>query len=205
MIYVAQNDEPGSLARLLGDGTRRAAEAVASVLAALVVAVVVSQPAHGQELREPTDAELRTAYCIAYLNQEIPALPSILTYAQRAVTSATPEDVGKRQLEVEQMQAEVARQQTTLRRLQSYLLPKLTVLDPSAICLAKQRAVEDFKEQRAPTPGSVKSPECMKEQRTQTSTSAKSPEYIIAKSPEYMKEQYKRTIACFEPEHWFPF
>jgi hypothetical protein len=172
MGYVAQNDQPGWLARLLGNRTRRAA----SLLAALVVAAVLSQPALGQGLREPTDAELRTAYCISYLNQQIPWVQSLLTEAQRAVTSATGEDVEKRR-EAERLQAEVTRQQTSLRRLQSYLIPKLKALDPSAIALANQRGVEDFKEIK-----------------TQT----------FKGNPDHIKELYKRTNACLEPD-WLPF
>jgi hypothetical protein len=82
----------------------------------------------------PSDLDLRSAYCL-------PIVKNAATKAQGLARLTTTTDAESRLLVALKQHAE--EKSDELRRLQAYLLPRLTVLDPTALTLAMNRGETD--------------------------------------------------------------
>jgi len=107
----------------------------------------------------PTDAELRSAYCIPVLQSEIKMLSDAVASMDRwrsqndqSFQQNPPSPDVQNQLRenqkqylesTEKVREGIARRKSTLNRLQAYLLPRLMHLDPMAIALATKRGDAD--------------------------------------------------------------
>jgi hypothetical protein len=110
-------------------------------MAAAVVIIAVA-PEAGAQTRAPTDAELRATYCIGATQNLLKKLADLESKFRDA--GAPPEvlqKTAKGRADIEQR----------LARLQSYILPKLTDLDPVALALAMSRADADASQVNAET------------------------------------------------------
>ena len=107
--------------------------------------------------RAPSDTELRAAYCLSLVKQEI-------EYQQRAI--AQSETLAKNAQTPERRQAQEAdaalwqgmqdAAEAIRRKLEMYLTPRLPALDPGAMLAATQRGAEDWHKLFAAT----RCPEC---------------------------------------------
>lgn len=80
----------------------------------------------------PTDVELKASYCLAIKRSGVAMLRSVLAQLQQnsPVWATTSSDL--------------ARTENDLKRLQSYMVPKLGHLDSTALLLARRRADDDM-------------------------------------------------------------
>ena len=105
-----------------------------------VLATVIVTPTLAQESL-PTDAELRSAYCIPVLQWQI-------TWHQEMVSSANkaPAELPEQASQLDPHARENIEQlQAALNRLQSYLLPRIGHRDSSSMLLATSRGQSDLK------------------------------------------------------------
>lgn len=82
----------------------------------------------------PTDADLKTAYCIAVVKRNVIFIEASL--------NVDPLNTAMRS----KMQRRLREKNTDLERLQSYVVPKLQALDPAPLVAAANRASADFEE-----------------------------------------------------------
>jgi hypothetical protein len=101
------------------------------------------QQASSQEA-VPTDNDLRAVYCISIAKQDISLLQKTLKMVENPPTPPTPEQKQWLTKKVETSRNLLARYQANLNRLQLYLTPQLTSLDPLAIAGATHRAEADW-------------------------------------------------------------
>lgn len=101
----------------------------------------------GAQETEPTDVELRSAYCIAVLNADINLTDKLIANSDASVKSApTPE---LRQLDLKMnsdLRDGLAKFESALNRLKLYLLPRMVSRDPIAITAAMNRGQADIHE-----------------------------------------------------------
>jgi hypothetical protein len=98
-------------------------------LIALLALLVTS--AHAQQTQPPSDVDLKAAYCIAVTRASIVVMQNQLPNM--------PDDEKLKAV----LQQQVSRKQTDLNRLQSYLFPKFSYIDPTGLALAAQRGNVD--------------------------------------------------------------
>jgi hypothetical protein len=112
-------------------------------ITAAVVLTFLATAASSQEA-VPTENDLHAAYCISGLKQDISVAHQTLNMFENAPTPPPPEakDWATRAAEI--TRARLAVYQANLNRLQLYLTPKLTSLDPLAIAGATHRAEADW-------------------------------------------------------------
>lgn len=101
----------------------RSALAVAITLATLAGDVAAQQP--------PTDVELRASFCIGVMQ-------GTAAMARGILSGLKPGDPPN-----DSATAMLATSEDNLRRLQSYVVPKMTYLDPAALLLAHKRGQTD--------------------------------------------------------------
>ncbi len=94
-----------------------------------IVVLLAATAASAQEA-QPTDNELRTAYCIPIVNQTITVLQQALAKANAS--------------EMQIVREGLEQQQANLDRMQLYLLPKMAKLDPLPLAGAASRAQADM-------------------------------------------------------------
>jgi hypothetical protein len=100
--------------------------------------------AHAQtEQRLPTDNELRASYCITYLQGSI-------KFQQQAALSSDPTTVA-------QANAALTISQTSLHKLQLYLLPRVPYLNAMALMGASASAQDDINRLLTMTPAQIDS------------------------------------------------
>jgi hypothetical protein len=120
-------------------------------IAALLLACGATQVAVSQDT-VPSDAELRTAYCIPVLQFEIKMVNDAQASADnwfKRNPPSTPELQKQIAETSEQGREEIARLNSTLSRLQAYLLPRFMQRDPVALAMATKRAQADLQELQA--------------------------------------------------------
>ena len=93
---------------------------------------------------KPSDNDLRTAYCIPLVKERIAQVQQTLSHLAPE-TAQTPELKQSLTTAAERLRVSLARDQANLSRLQAYLQPKITTLDPVAIAGATHRAKEDWR------------------------------------------------------------
>jgi hypothetical protein len=92
----------------------------------------------------PTDAELRSAYCVPVLQWFIRENRSELAnFMEEQKNAVTPEYRQILTKKIDELQQDVAVYESALNRLQSYLLPRIQHLDPTALMLASNRGNAD--------------------------------------------------------------
>jgi hypothetical protein len=100
--------------------------------------VLVGSPAWAQAgTRGPTDAELKSAYCITILKGEV---GSIRHFKDGIEADTSPTGLKNNQI----AQRLIDKMGDDLSRLQAYLLPKLQSIDPTALVTAEGRAQVDW-------------------------------------------------------------
>ncbi len=126
----------------------------------------------------PSDLELRSAYCL-------PILTSMLAMAQASPTEAN----------------KVAVRQDELRRLQAYLLPKLSTLDATSIALAMARGGTDMR--RFPEAVTACGQQCG-ESKPYTDRADLDQRVACVVNCSNADPAVKRVQSCF-PVNWLPF
>jgi hypothetical protein len=118
-----------------------------SSLAALLSLLTCTASAQGSA---PTDADLRTAYCIAILQDDIARDEAVVSGFDRLPTppdylakAFVEEIVAQWRLAAEKQRAQHS---DTLKRLQLFLLPRIPHLDAAALRGAAVRAAADMEE-----------------------------------------------------------
>lgn len=119
----------------------------------LAVSLASSTAAYAQ-LQPPTDADLRTAYCIEVTQEAIKTLDDSIRHVEADIERAknTPTAPhGKELAAVEQdlksgLQKSLAESDSLLNRLQLYLLPRISYLDPTGLMGAQARARSDLQQ-----------------------------------------------------------
>lgn len=112
-------------------------------IAAAIVLTFLATAASSQEA-VPTDKDLRVAYCISILKQTIGVSQQTIKMAENPPTPPPPELKEWVTKSAETSRKLLAGYQANLNRLQLYLTPKLTSLDPLAIAGATHRAEADW-------------------------------------------------------------
>src|SRR5207244_175721 len=108
---------------------------VSGMLATVIVATALAQDSL------PTDAELRSAYCIPVLQWQIAWHQEMVSRADKA-----PAELREQASQLDPNGRETIEQlQSALNRLQSYLLPRIGHRDSSAMLLATSRGEKDLK------------------------------------------------------------
>jgi hypothetical protein len=111
----------------------------------LAAASLIFTRASAQNFVEPTDAELRSVYCLKMLRSQLEMAKPVLAQRDAAIQSAqTPEAKDfqtKLALDTRKSVAEIER---AVDRLQAYLLPRFMSRDPVAMIAAQKRADADW-------------------------------------------------------------
>lgn len=96
----------------------------------------------------PSDAELRSAYCIPVLQQQLTLAKQIDAMDTKSENDpTTPADVRAQSLATrEARQREIADLDSALKRLQAYLLPRFFQRDPVAMVAAQKRGETDWQQ-----------------------------------------------------------
>jgi hypothetical protein len=115
---------------------------VPRITAAIVLTFLATAASSQQAV--PTDNDLRAAYCISILKHYISLEQQTLNMVENAPTPPPPELKEWLTKSVETTRNRLAGDQANLDRLQLYLTPKLTSLDPLAIAGATHRAEADW-------------------------------------------------------------
>ena len=115
---------------------------MARITAAIVLTFLATAASSPEAV--PTDNDLRAAYCISILKHYISLAQQTLNMAEHAPTPPPPELKQWLTKAEETTRARLAGYQANLNRLQLYLTPKLTSLDPLAIAGATHRAEADW-------------------------------------------------------------
>ena len=166
-------------------------------LAVALSAAAVS--AHAQQ-RAPSDNELHSAYCIPIVKVELQAAEKATAAQEKSLAeinaAAGSPDIVKAATEVlDNLRGGEARFRAVLDRLQSYLLPKTTELDPMALLAAENRGKADWQSLVAMTDGCTK---------RKCGVSATDLDSECNKSCGMDKELVLRMRACNDPS-WQPF
>lgn len=100
-----------------------------------------------QEPPLPSDAELRTAYCIPIIQWDLSMERSTVAAAEHQANSAapTPESRALMEQAADLTRKDIPLMESVLTRLQAYLLPRILRRDPIALTAAQQRAEADLK------------------------------------------------------------
>jgi serine/threonine protein kinase len=147
-LALKRQGRTGSVEELIA-GLRAEQKPLGRRLAVLLTVSLVAVMALGatyliREKPKPSDNDLRTAYCIPLVKQRIAQVQQTLSHLAPE-TAQTPELKQSLTAAAEQLRGTLARDQANLSRLQAYLQPKMTTLDPVAIAGATHRAKEDWR------------------------------------------------------------
>jgi len=105
--------------------------------------------------RVPTAVEFRAAYCVRIMQWSVRERSSDQRMLQEELQARRGGSLPERnaglsdetlQKMLKQTQKEAAKEQAVLRKLQSYLQPRLAGLEPESLSAAKQRAAADIQE-----------------------------------------------------------
>jgi hypothetical protein len=117
--------------------SRRTKADVRNVL--IVVGMTVAGSAAAQQLQLPSDADLKTAYCIPVAEFGVNFVKQILANAAASQQRPTPEQ----QQTIGRYRSNLQEQEAVLDRLRKYLVPRVPYLDPIALTGAQQRGQAD--------------------------------------------------------------
>ena len=122
---------------------------LATIRPSLVVVLMLAAVAAHAQTRAPTDNELHTAYCIPIIKVELGAAEHAVAAQERSLAEITAaagsSNLVKAATDVlDNRRGDEARYRALLSRLQSYLLPKTTELDPAALLAADNRGKADW-------------------------------------------------------------
>jgi hypothetical protein len=136
-------------------------------IGALLLACGTAHVAIAQGTAIPTDAELRSAYCIPVLRWQLKMFNDTQAALERSHEQGDASfkqnppssdvqrqlaDLEKKYLEaIGSVRGEISRMQSTLDRLRAYLLPRMMQLDGMAIALATTRGEADLRDFQAMT------------------------------------------------------
>jgi hypothetical protein len=112
---------------------------VARRLSLVLSLLLLASVSGAQEPSLPTDAELRSAYCISVLQWEIANTSKMVAALANGKTAEGQHAYADSQRSVEKFQSALA-------RLQSYLLPRMPHLDPMPLALAQKRGEADLQQ-----------------------------------------------------------
>ena len=112
---------------------------------ALVVASVALAPMAIAHDQVPSDAELRSAYCITVLQRELADMKQIAAQVENTLrdprSTAEGRDAAKSLAPAKKDMGDV---EAALSRLQAYLVPRMTQRDPIALMAASKRGEADY-------------------------------------------------------------
>jgi len=95
--------------------------------------------------RAPTDAELKSAYCIHVLATKLSWTKNEIPDRKALAEENKGTQLGRLALEyVESLENSLLKTQADLSRLRSYLVPRIPGIDILALEMARDRAKEDF-------------------------------------------------------------
>ena len=95
--------------------------------------------------RAPTDAELKSAYCIHILSTKLSWIKNEIPDSRARAEENKGTEIGRLALEsVETLENLLLKTQADLSRLRSYLVPRIPGIDILALEMARGRAKEDF-------------------------------------------------------------
>ncbi len=122
--------------------------------AQLAFAQTENRRLEGQQVQLPNDVEQKASYCLAVLklqDSEAAALDSKLTHN---LTHATNPDNGKTlEAAAIRFKKHVDKLNDNLNRIESFLLPRLPYLEPTAVFTAYYRGEADIRRQREESQG----------------------------------------------------
>jgi hypothetical protein len=107
-----------------------------------VLLLVFASVCGAQEFTQPTDGELRSAYCIPILQWQIDAM----SRANSSVIIPGNDQTPEQQRAHGKLRRELEKVRSALDRLQSYLLPRMLNRDPMALALARKRGENDLQQ-----------------------------------------------------------
>ena len=116
-------------------------------LAVKYFAILVFFISSAQSQTRPTDADLKSAYCIEYIRTDlIPSLNSLIELSRNiSISGRTNEQRSSFSESEKDLQMRLEKTYQDLNRLQSYLIPRIKGMDVLGLDLAKNRAKEDSK------------------------------------------------------------
>ena len=164
------------------------------VLTTVALITCVSSTASAQRL--PTDTELHAAACIPVMHWAVGVETQAL--AEMRVPADAPKQEQDLAAKVRaNLTQQLADSQSALARLQAYLLPRLTLLEPVAIAAAQSRGDADVRELTSLT---ARCASCVDQAAAKTPTK---PDYSAC---EYCKHPVvqDRLFSCKNPT-WLPF
>jgi hypothetical protein len=121
-------------------------------LSVLLLSPLFAAPALAQSPL-PTDTELRAAYCIRVIQNDIRLFNDALAQIDKMTEriQEVPEDMRQQALELNQktkaeLPRTIANRESVLNRLQMFIVPRMKYLDSSALLAATNRADSDIEE-----------------------------------------------------------
>lgn len=103
----------------------------------------------GQNLPVPTDAELRTAYCIPVITRELSDTKQAAAEAEHQANGPGTATYGAQDKFLQVLAGlknRIAELESALKRLEAYLLPRVSQRDPIALAAAQKRGEADYQE-----------------------------------------------------------
>jgi hypothetical protein len=143
--------------------------------------LMLASVASAQEMTQPSDTELRSAYCITVLQWQVNNTSQFIAASE---SSTPPQDVAAQRSALEKLGS-------ALDRLRSYLVPRIGHRDPAGLRLAYKRGQDDIQQLD-------KSAQCELECKAKSKDSAACAESCTDKA------LVARMRACSEPS-WLPF
>lgn len=163
----------------------------------VVVLLIAASPIALAEEQMPTDADLRSAYCISILQTVVGNVKQLEAQNKALVEASTTtpevrEKVAGQNANIAKARADL---EVTLSRLRAYLLPRLFNLDPLGILQAQKPAEADWQRSNAPSECTT---ECTKPENVDNIQAC-----VDAKCP-VERELRERMGSCRNPT-WLPF
>jgi hypothetical protein len=129
---------------------------IRTAFAAITLALLATSASAQREFHTPSDNELHSSYCQAVLKAQIdwiqPELAKADAYADTEhKPPLSPELQHFKAKQRAEMHAMLAKLQSAQDRINAYLMPRLTSLEPTAMLAALRRAEADWREFQAIT------------------------------------------------------
>ena len=122
----------------------------------------------GDQVQLPNDVDLKASYCLAVLKLQYSALMQFVPFELDAKSASDPdtrkllEEAKKSLEEVEVLRKkEIARLDDNINRIQLFILPRISYLEPTAILAAYSRGETDFRRQSESSKPKQCSDRCM--------------------------------------------
>ena len=99
------------------------------------------------QVRQPSDEELRSAYCVEVLRAEITLQHHMISSASEAAGLAEPESRAQWLATSDELLQRLAKLEGALNRLQIYMLPRIPTIDALALASTIRQANDDLQQQ----------------------------------------------------------